>query len=210
MEQLLQITTIPIKYELKVHNASLEYHNGTAELEISRNEGGMTIKSRPIKLHLDTYEARNSVVPTTKTQIARDFQEGTRAAYDATANFAQEGKMMLKTRIGEGGETLKQIFAQRVALPTGEFGLAFTPTTGPDIEWEPPELSIEYQMDKLNFDAKIQKGDIQFIPGDIELSISQYPDVQIEYVGSPIYVPPSAAELFDPGAAPAHQVDVEA
>ncbi len=205
MEQLLQITTIPIKYELKVHDASLEYHNSTAEVEISRNEGGMQIKSRPIKLHIDTYEARNSVVPTTKTQIARNAEAGKRAAYDATANFGQEGRMMLRTKIGEGGETLKQLFAQRVAAPTGDFQLGFLPTTGPDIEWEGPELSIEYQMDKLNFDTKIQKGEVQFIPGDIELSISQYPDVQIEYIGKPIYVPPSAMERFEP-----HQVDVEA
>ncbi|MCI8453617.1 MAG: hypothetical protein HFE84_03250 [Lachnospiraceae bacterium] len=204
MEQLLQITTIPIKYELKVKNASLEYHNGTAEVEISRNSGGMQIKSRPIRVKLDTYEARNSVVPTTKTQIQRNAAEGKRAAYEATANFAREGRMLLKAKIGEGSEALGQILAQRTARPTGQFQLGFIPTTGPEIDWEGPELSIEYQMDKLNFDTKIQKGDIQFVPGDIELSISQYPDVQIEYIGKPIYVPPSAMERFEP------QIDVQA
>lgn len=40
MEQLLKITTIPIEYELKVNNARLERRNGTAEMEISRNEIG--------------------------------------------------------------------------------------------------------------------------------------------------------------------------
>ena len=51
-------------------------------------------------------------------------------------------------------------------------------------------------MDKLNFDMKIDQGDVKFIPGTIELSISQYPDVEIEYMGEPIYVPPSAAAHF--------------
>lgn len=205
MEQLLQITTIPIRYELKVHNASLELQNGTAEIEISRQSGGMQIKSRPIKLHLDTYEARNSVVPTTKTQIKRNAEQGKNAAYEATANFAREGQLMLKTQIGEGNETLNQILAQRMTLPTGQAELGFLPTAGPEISWEAPQLSIAYEMDKLHFDAKIQKGEVQFIPGDIELSIAQYPDIEIKYVGEPIYVPPSASAHFN-----GSQVDVQA
>ena len=47
-------------------------------------------------------------------------------------------------------------------------------------------------MDKMNFDWRILKGDFEFIPGDIEFNITQYPDVMIEYIGGPIYVPPSA------------------
>lgn len=205
MEQLLEIKTIPIKYELKVQNASLEYQNSTAEVEISRDKGGMKIKSRPIKLHLDTYEARNSVVPTTKTMISQNVQKGQNAAYSATASFAREGQIMLKAKMGEGGEVLNQIFAERTAEPTGEFNLDFIPKGGANIEWEAPEFNIEYQMDKLNFDTKIEKGDIQFIPGDIELSILQYPDIEIKYIGGPLYVPPSAAEMFE-----GHQVDVQA
>lgn len=205
MEQLLEIKTIPIKYEMKVQNASLEYQNSTAEVEISRDKGGMKIKSRPIKLHLDTYEARNSVVPTTKTMISQNVQKGQSAAYSATASFAREGQIMLKAKMGEGGEVLNRIFAERTAEPTGEFNLDFLPKAGPNIEWEAPEFNIEYQMDKLNFDTKIEKGDIQFIPGNIELSILQYPDIEIKYVGGPIYVPPSASEMFE-----GHQVDVQA
>lgn len=205
MEQLLEIKTIPIKYELKVNHASLEYQNSTAEVEISRDKGGMKIKSRPIKLRLDTYEARNSVVPTTKTMISQKAQEGKNVAYNATANYVREGQLLLNAKVGQGAEVLNQIFAERTAEPTGDFALDFIPKGGADIDWEEPEFNIEYQMDKLNFDTKIQKGDIEFIPGNIELSILQYPDIEIKYIGGPIYVPPSAAEIFE-----GHQVDVEA
>ena len=205
MEQLLEIKTIPIKYELKVQNASLEYQNSTAEVEISRNKGGMKIKSRPIKLHIDTYEARNSVVPTTKTMISQKAQAGKNVAYNATANYVKEGQLLLNAKVGQGAEVLNQIFAQRTAEPTGDFTLDFLPKAGPNIEREQPEFHIEYQMDKLNFDTKVQKGDIEFIPGDIELSILQYPGIEIKYVGGPLYVPPSAAAMFE-----GHQIDVEA
>lgn len=197
MEQLLKITTIPINYELKIKSARLEHHSGTAQVEISRNKGGLQIRSQPIKVKLDTYEARNSVTPTTKTAIQQAAQEGKTAAYEATAQYAREGKLMLETKIGEGQKTIDQMLANRTAMPTGQFQLDFIPKTGANIDWEKPSLSIEYEMDKLNFDWRINKGDVQFIPGSIEMQISQYPEVNIEYIGDPIYVPPSAAARFN-------------
>ncbi len=192
MEQLIKITTVPIEYEFKINDAKYERRSGTAELEISRNEGGMQIRSKPVKLNLDTYDARNSVVPTTATSISQAAESGKHAAYSATAQFAGEGKMMLHAKIGEGGEALAQVFANRAAQPQGDFELGFIPTTGPEISWDPPELSIQYQMDKLQFDAKIFNGNIEFIPGSFELNVTQHADVVIDYVGEPIYVPKSA------------------
>ena len=52
MEQLLKITTVPISIELKVNNARLEQKTGTADLEISRENGNFRIKSQPIRLKI--------------------------------------------------------------------------------------------------------------------------------------------------------------
>ena len=48
MYPLIEIKTVPIEIEMKVSHAKLEYSRGTADLEISRNEGGLSIKSRSI------------------------------------------------------------------------------------------------------------------------------------------------------------------
>lgn len=196
MDQLLKITTVPIKYEIHVEQAKIEKRNATAELEISRDKGGLQIKSRPIKVNIDTSAARNSVVPTTKVSISDAATKGRQAAMEATANYAQESRMMFKTKNGQGGETLQHIFEQRAAMPTGEFQLAFIPKQGADLSWEGPGISIEYQMDKLNFDLQVDQGNIEFTPGSVEVSITQNPSVSIEYVGQPIYVPASVAERF--------------
>lgn len=196
MDQLIQITTVPIQYEFKVNNARLEYHNSKAELEIHRNNGGLSIKSRPVKLHLDSSAARNSITPTTAKSVAQTAQKGADAAYSATAQLAQEGQLLLKADIGE--DMISTIMQQRTAQPTGEFQLGFTPSEQVDISYEAPDLTINYQMDKLNFDLKIANGNFEFIPGNIEMSITQHPDVVIEYVGGPIYVPPSADPNYEP------------
>lgn len=196
MNQLIRITTVPIQYELKVNNARLEYSRSKAELEISRNDGGLSIKSRPVKLHLDASEARNSVVPTTTRNVAQTAQAGKEAAYSATAQLVQEGKLLLKADIGQ--DVIGQIMQQRTAPATGEFQLGFTPSAPVDIDYEAADLTINYEMDKLNFDLKVANGNFEFIPGNIEMSITQHPDVVIEYIGGPLYVPPSADPNYEP------------
>lgn len=196
MNQLIKITTVPIQYELRISNARFERQSSEAQLEIRRNKGGLSIKSSPVKLHLDSSAARSSITPTTTQSVSQAAQKGKDAAYNATAQLAQEGQLLLKADIGQ--DVIGQIMQQRTAAPTGEFQLGFTPSAPVDISYEAPNLTINYEMDKLNFDLKVANGNFEFIPGDIEMSITQHPDVLIEYVGGPIYVPPSADPNYEP------------
>jgi hypothetical protein len=196
MEQLLKITTVPISIEFKVNDARLEQRSGTADLEISRNEGNFTIRSKPIRLNMDTFEARDSIRPSSAKSLVRDFsQKGKSAAYEATATYAQEGQILLSATLGD--DALDQIIKQRNTVNT-DYGLDFIPKAQPNINWSKPNMTIQYEMDKLNFDWKINKTGFEFIPGSIEFSITQQPDVKIEYVGDPIYVPPSANPNYTP------------
>jgi hypothetical protein len=76
--------------------------------------------------------------------------------------------------------------------------LQFLPSVGPEISWSQPELTINYEMDKLNFDWQINPPTFEFTPGDIEISVKQQPDVIIKYIGGPLYVPPSADPDYEP------------
>ena len=202
MYPLIEIKTVPIEIEMKVSHAKLEYTRGTADLEISRNDGGLSIKSRPIKLNIDTFEARNSVVPTAMRSQQQAAQKGQEASYTATATYAQHGQMLLNAKIGE---ELITKFAEEAAMKDYKpnVGLDFLPSVPPEISWDPGEMQIRYEMDKLNFDWRVDRPQFEFTPGDIELSVTQQPDVIIKYVGGPLYVPPSS----DPDYTP---VDVEA
>lgn len=192
VKQLLNITTVPISYELRIQRAQVERHRGSAELQISREKGGLQVKSQPIKVRIDTFQARNSMTPTTPTSIRQAAEAGKQAAYEATAKWASDNHLMMKAKIGEdvAGQIAERDFMNN--LKTGEFEMDFIPKAPPEIQWTDPDITVRYEMDKLNFDLKISNGDFQFIPGDISLEIEQMPDVRIEYVGGPIYVPPSA------------------
>jgi hypothetical protein len=51
---------------------------------------------------------------------------------------------------------------------------------------------MKFKMDSLDFDWNIERLRIDFIPGKIEFIIKEYPAIEINYVGSPIFVPPSS------------------
>jgi hypothetical protein len=206
MEQLLEIKSVPIKLEIRTTDAQMEMSQGTAELEITREKGGLSIHSRPIRLSIDTFESRNSITPTAVSAIQQSAANGQQAAYAATAAYAQQGQLLLKTKIGQ--ELVTQFAEESTTknLKTN-VGLTFIPTTGPEISWTPAEMDITYQMDELHFEWNIQDPQMEFTPGDVEISVGQYPDDIIEYVGDPVYVPASADPSY---TGESSSVDVQA
>lgn len=195
MERLIEIKTVPIELEMKVNHARLDYKRSTVDLEISRNQGGLQIRSKPIKVNIDTFEARNSVSPTAMRSIEQAAQRGHQKVYDTTATYARRGDLLLEAKIGE--QLISQ-FAMESQQVNTDFAMKWLPTTGPDISWDGGELNIRYEMDKLNFDWRMDQGNVEFIPGNIEFTVTQQPDVIIKYIGGPLYVPPSADPDYVP------------
>lgn len=202
MYPLIEIKTVPIEIEMKTTNATWEYRRGTAEMEIRREKGGLKINSRPIRVQMDTFEARNSVSPTPMRSVEQSAQRGRQAAYEATAAYARHGKLLLNAKVGEDVVTQIATEPQQEAMNV-TVNLDFLPKGGVEMDWQAGEMQIRYEMDKLNFDWRVSQPEFEFTPGDIELSVTQQPDVIIKYIGGPIYVPPSSDPNYE-------SVDVEA
>ena len=196
MYPLIEIQTVPIEIQMKVTNARLEYARGTAQMEISRDKGGLQIRSNPIKVNIDTFEARSSVVPTTAQSIQQSAQKGLQASYEATAVLAKRGRAMMESTVD--GTVIPQMARDAAQKPMVDLNIQFLPTTGADLSWTGGEMNIRYQMDKLNFDWRMEKMNFTFVPGDIEFTMTQRPDVIIKYVGGPLYVPPSSDPDYEP------------
>ena len=187
MRPLIEIQTIPIEIQMKTTNAHLEYARGTAQMEVSRDRRGLQIRSQPIRVNIDTFEARSSIVPTTAQSIQQGAAQGQRAAYEATAVLAQEGRMMMEAKIDQ--DVIPQLAQQKTVDQPAQLGIQFLPEVGPDISWTGGEMSIRYEMDKLNFDWRMNQMQFTFVPGDIEFKVTQQPDVVIKYIGGPPFVP---------------------
>ena len=194
MFPLIEIKTIPIEIQVKTKAASLEYTRGTAEMEISRSEDGVDIKSRPVRVRLDSYEARKSggsVAPATQNDMSVAAQDSRRAAWQATAVSGSGfgGALQLTANVGRDPED----------TAAAQDFIDILPPTGDSIDLSQIDgMEIRYEMDKLNFDWKIEQGEFKFTPGDIEITVEQRPQVVVKYVGGPIYVPPSSNPNYEP------------
>lgn len=198
MEQLLSITSVPIRYELSVTPAQVSYKPQESQVVENKIKGNFQIQNRPAKLLINTADSRNSVIPSTFTSIRQAAQKGMQNVQDVSAQYTMESRQLLDAVPGD--DVLSRIFNQRAAMPTGEFQLAFIPTVGPEIQYQEADFQMQYQADKLEFDVRVSNGDLEYIPGSVNMNITQWPDVVIEYIGRPIYVPPSSAERFEASA----------
>lgn len=192
MDQLIEITSVPIQLEVKTSRARLECAQGTAEMEISRAQDRVSIKNRSIRLNMDTFEA-------SRAQMAAPVRRSEPITYQASADFSQQGQLMMHTTLDTS--VLAQLSGGSVSVQpplTDSGNVEVQPPLDSSSEWDPAELNIRYEMDKLNFDFKIGQNGFEFIPGDIEVTVTQRPEVTIKYVGGPLYVPPSADPNHEP------------
>lgn len=201
MKPLIEIETVPISIQLKVTNAQYVPVETTAELEMTTEEGGgLEIKSKPVRLNIDTYEARKSASNSSAIDSIKEYaQKGKSGAYSATARYSQEGGILMHVKIQD--DAYKQITELR--LKNNEHktpNIKWIPDRPVDIEYEPADLTIKYDMDKLKMDVNKQTRPMKFVPGAIEFEITQKPDLIINYVGEPLYVPPSANPNYEPPA----------
>jgi hypothetical protein len=190
IESLLEIKTIPMSVEMKINKARYEIATTDATFELTRDKGGLQMKMKPTKLNIDTVEARYSAGIKSVMRSVEDYaKRGMQAAYEATATYAREGNLMLDINIMDN--PIPEIAVKKF-MSDVEFNLGFIPEAGPDISWDIGGISMNFEMDKLDFDWNIERPQINFIPGSIEFVIKEYPRLEINYKGTPIFVPPSS------------------
>lgn len=196
---LLEITTIPIKIEIKVTNAKFEHNDDYSQpkVNIKTKDGGYVMEAEPLKLNIDTYEARKSLGyghMNDSDMLQQKAQEGFSIAFQGTAKVA-----------AEGDELARGMSPSEIALNNARAGatvqtiMDFLPKEGADVTFDQGKLNIEYQMGSQDIDWDIsQETPMEFIPGSVEFIVRDRPRVEIEYVGDPLYVPPSANPNYKP------------
>ncbi len=195
---LLQITTIPIQIEIKITNAKFEYaEDRQPKVNVTTKNGGYVMQAEPMKLNIDTYEARKSLGMghmNDGDMLKQKAQEGFSIAYQGSAKVVQEGDQLAR------GMSPSEIAINNArAGATIETIMEFLPKEGADITFDEGKLNIEYQMGTQDFDWDLKPDlPMEFIPGNVELIVRDRPRVEIEYVGGPIYVPPSSNPNYEP------------
>lgn len=195
--QLLRITSMPMKYQLSVERARLEFSAEKPRAQISKSGGTWEMSQQTPQVRVDTFERRSSMGLKSVRGSNQEFaQIGERAATEATGNYVDFGNEII--HIERGASIPDTAFSQYFQRATGG-ELVFVPVSPSEISWTEGGVQTNYTPVQLDFNWQGTAGrtPMEFVPGGVSMNIEQYPKVQIEYLGKPIYVPASAAEKFE-------------
>jgi len=187
--QLLRITTIPIKIKMKVESAKLQINQEPPRMKQKTVRSRLSIKKQDAKVLISTYELRKRLGQMKLLDSAREAaRKGLESAQAATAEYAELGNKLAMAY--KGVSVPEAAYSKLVKEPKSQ--KVFLPSVGAQLAWENASLDFDYDPGKLQTEWDTGSADLVYVPGNLELEIEQYPDVKIEYLGSPNYVPPSA------------------
>lgn len=195
--QLLQITVTPMQYELEIEQARLEYKQDfLPRANVQTTPGQFEIQTKPAQVRLDTYNARRSIgFARVGDRISEAAQKGSKHLAQYTRENVDMGKQMANI---EDGVTIGQLIRQKmIDGGRSQSYTAFLPSQGPGISWEPPNIRMGYEPGNTNYDWKIKSNVLSYVPGSVRVRITQFASVDVEYLGSPMYFPPSAAPNYE-------------
>ena len=183
MDQLLSIKHIPIKIEVNVTNAQLKPREADPlkpSVKISKGSDGVRVAAQPYKVDISSPKL-DSYVPTNVQPSKLTL------TYDAVARMG-----------GTDSDTAKTMTVSRSSSQSIDAILSRLPKSKESsISYNDGTLSINYSMVGSDSSSDIGsisdlKNGFEFVPGSIEFVVSQMPELEIEYLGDPLYFPRSA------------------
>lgn len=187
MKPLLKIQSIPIKIEAQTRRASLQHSTGPAPVNkpapLSRLSGNSAPAPQPVKI--------------TGAPANPAAQQADKAAQQQRqpAEYATRGSQQQQQQGGAYSDAVQvnQSVSSIADTVIGQTLISNYVSSQPAPQPVTPTTSTDYQMDKTTFDWNTTvKPQLEFVPAQIEYTVTQYPQLIIEYVGEPIYVPMSA------------------
>lgn len=196
MEQLLSIKHIPIKVEVNVTRGEFKRVENSApnapSVKVSpKKGGGLRLQAEPYRMEIPESRNYDTYIP------SGNYDSGFTLTYEAVAKLADGGNPA--AGIKQSGE-MRQFSAKRASRSIESVLQSLPKNKNSAVSYADGVLSVNYQMTGTESVAELASShpEFEFIPGSIEFIISQMPELDIEYLGDPIYFPRSADPNYEP------------
>lgn len=190
MEPLITIETVPIKIEFVEKDPLTLSSIHAVNMNVTTNNNQQQIKSEPIRIDMQDAYVPSSIY---------NWENST---YTATAKIEDDGNLRINIQM-EDGQSRAIRFRQ---TSRGIDSMAKLATSRIHNDgYEVADMQISFNMNQIpSALPAVNNMNTQFFPPDLELVVTQRPDVIITYIGGPIYVPPSSDPNYvpDPNSKP--------
>lgn len=194
MEQLLDITIVPIKINVTVTKPKFERADNDADKVSVAEQVRKKAIANPVKSTADNRELIESTARRKDVFVQSD-DNGFKISYSANAKLSG-GKALPEGTKNISSDELAQ---KQIENSIDRIMSKISGSGAKNISWENGALNLNYSAEQLGIDWEAADTvGFEFTPGDIEFHVEQMPHVEIEYTGGPIYVPRSADPNYQP------------
>ncbi len=190
---LLRITTTPAQYEYQITRARLEINQQPAEVDRTTQRAALNMRRQAGRVEMNTVRRRSDMgLKGVVDRANYEADQGKQAAMEATRNYAEIGNQL--ANIAKGANIPDTLWGKSMQHSKGD--LVLMPVSPIDIHYVPASLQMDYQPGQMNANWNVGRAKLNFVPGSFALNFTQFASINIEYLGGPHYVPPSADPNF--------------
>ncbi|WLV23980.1 DUF6470 family protein [Aciduricibacillus chroicocephali] len=167
---------------LQTINAKQEIRQPQADLSIEQPHAEITMHTKPGKLTIDQSKAFEEMNLMSILRRNDKFaQEGMQAIQEGIGRRAAEGTELM--RIEDGGNPLVSQAVNYANPPMKTLAIKFVPSYGSvKINYEPADLDIQVTPQKPRIDVQINKPEMTYTPGRVEVGMLQKAELNIDFV----------------------------
>ncbi len=194
IKPLLEITTTPAKYEYEISRAKLQISQQHPTVDRSVRRASLNMRTQAGRVEMNSVARRSDMGFKGVVDRANyEADKGRQAVFEATGNYAEFGNQI--ANIAHGGNIPDALYSQSMQHSKGD--LVLVPVSPIDIHYIPASLAMDFTPGEINSNWNIGKARLDFVPGSFNINFTQYSSIKIEYLGGPLYVPPSADPNFE-------------
>src|SRR5699024_4247609 len=169
----INIEQNPAKLGIKQAKASLTIEQPKAEMNIQNNKG---------KMHIDQSQAwEDRLLMSTLRLNEMHAQEARQAIQEGTARRAEQGAQLLN--IEEGGNIIAEQAIENGHKHMKQLSIKYVPSVfSVKFNYETAKVDMNARVRQPIIDAEINKPEITFERGPVNVSMAQYPELTISVI----------------------------
>lgn len=179
----LTMTSQMGKIQINQRPATQEIRQPRAEVSIRQPQAEVTMYTTPAKLTIDqtqAFEDMNLMNILRRTQ--KNAAEGRQALIEGIGRRAEQGRQLME--IENKGNPISSQAITNSEPPDNGLGITFIPSHfSVKQHYEPSEVHIDVKTNQPEIHANPQSAAITYQAGELEISMLQYPSLQIEVEG---------------------------
>ncbi len=184
MKQLINIESIPLKLDIKTTWARFEKMSPMDKLS------KVNSPARNNNSNVHSYKNASNTIKQNSTDVYE--------ANPQNVSLSYADMLSSQAAVNNSEQVSEFVFSSPLYMNAAVQNSNLQAVQDSDYDQESQEnfstdMMAKYSVDRANFDMNIMFGlqDFEFVPASVEFTVSQRPEVRIEYIGTPIYVPPS-------------------